>query len=215
MFSLLGDHADRGRWFQSRGSLVPLRKRESSTLSARLSQREEECFLLSFPLYSSAIFTEVLLIPLPLHPPPPCCSQSGPLTPSSVFFLLFHHLPSSSFPFVTPGHALPPRGSDLRTFRRLFTFFPPLLRRHVLVRGALELQRAPLGERLRGELVSGEARGGRQRRGRRTAPLPDRRLAGPPLLLPHHAGWTGGQLSGHLCHFQTQTDEDGHQLLHR
>lgn len=78
---------------------------------------------------------------------------------------------------------------------------PRSLHRHVLVRGVLELHWTSLGEWIWSELVSGETWGGWQRRGRGTAPLPHRCLAGPTLLLPHHAGRTGRQLTGHLRHF--------------
>lgn len=86
--------------------------------------------------------------------------------------------------------------------------------RNVLLRRALELHRAGLDKWLQGKLLSGKT-WGRWWGGRRSAPFPHRCLAGPPFLRPHHAGWTGGQLSSYLCNFQTQADEDGNQLLHR
>lgn len=40
-------------------------------------------------------------------------------------------------------------------------------------------------------------------------------LAGPHFLQPHHAGWSGWELTGHTCGHQTPADEDRHKLLHR
>lgn len=51
--------------------------------------------------------------------------------------------------------------------------------------------------------------------GRTEATAVGRRLAGPYFLQPHHAGWSGRELTGHTCDHQTPADEDCHQLLHR
>lgn len=42
-----------------------------------------------------------------------------------------------------------------------------------------------------------------------------RRLAGPHLLRPHHAGRPGRELAGHPRGHQAPADEDRHQPLHR
>lgn len=78
----------------------------------------------------------------------------------------------------------------------------------LLLRRAVELNRAALDQWLPGEPLAGKTWGWWGGGGRRAAPVPHRCLAGPPLLLSHHAGRTRGQLSGYLCHLQTQADED-------
>lgn len=184
---------DQADW---RGWLPQRSKAGRFTLSLVLVQRRTES-LISFPLHSSVLSSSKHT--LPAHN----LVHSHHLSYLSLLFITFlelqlklitshsHHSHSIS----SPMSLTPPGDSGWYPFvctsYLLFTFFTHLYRNHVLVRGVLELHWTPLGERIRGKLVSGETQGGWQWRGRRSAPLPHRRLAGPSLLLPHHAGRTG------------------------